>query len=100
MTTQGGARGAFGVEPLQLVGDRVGVFEHPVRQAPECSRVPLVDDRESLDGDAVDIVWTSGELVGPRDVVTGTGREDADVVVPRQPLGNVAGMELRTAVHL
>src|SRR5204863_9657984 len=55
-------------------------------------------DAESPHCDVIDALDTRLQLVPPGDVVGGAGREDFDLGVPREVLGNVPGMQLRAAV--
>ena len=69
------------VEPLQLVLERMRLREDARRAPAEVDelRVALADDREPLDRNAVDARLAGLELVPPRQVVPGTGRQHVNI---------------------
>ena len=57
-------------------------------------------DRKAPHRDAVDLLDAGRQLVAPGDVVAGAGRQDLDLGVPREVLGDVARVQLRAAVDV
>ena len=60
----------------------------------------LVADRETADGDAVDLLDAGRRLVAPGDVVARARREHLDLGVPREALRDVARVQLGAAVDV
>jgi hypothetical protein len=87
-------------EPAQLVLYRVRVFEDVGRAIAEVNQVALPDDGKSLDGNAVHDVAAFGPFVAPRDVVASAGRQNADVGMGGEMLGNVTRVQFGAAVDL
>src|SRR5262249_54431185 len=81
-------------EPVELVAERVPLFEHAIRSLAEDLRVALVFHREAANGDAVHLLDTGLELVTPRDVIGRARREHVDLRVARQVLRDVARVQL------
>src|SRR5262249_51269849 len=91
-------RGAFGIEPAQLVSNRVVLVKHALGLLSEDERIALLFHCEAADGNAVDALDSRGELVAPRHVVGGARRQNFDVAVSREVLRDVTGVELGAAV--
>ena len=89
---------SLGVEPRQLVGERVRRVEDLRGQPAERQRIALVLDPEAAHADAVDRFDAGRQLVPPRDVVGGARGQHLDLGVPREVLGDVAGVQLGAAV--
>ncbi len=98
MIDEGRAAGPFGVEPRELVSERMPLLEHAIGASREHPWIPLVFHAEPADPDAVDVLHASLELVAPRHVIRGARRHDLDVGVACEMLGDVTGVELGTAV--
>src|SRR4030095_42684 len=75
-------------------------LEHSVRPLFEFDRVALTGDGKAAHVDAFDRLDAFGQLVLPRDVVTGAGREDFDLDVGCEMLGHVPSMLFGAAVDL
>ena len=54
------AAGPFGVEPVELVADRVALFEHALLAASKHSRIALVLHAEAAHRDAVHLLDAGG----------------------------------------
>ena len=93
-----GLAGPFGVEPRELVGERVGLLEHPRGSLPEETRIALVLHTEPAHRHVVDALDAGRELVAPRDVIGRARREHLDLGVPGEMLGDVPGVQLGAAV--
>ena len=65
---------------------------------PNSERIALVLHAKAPHRNAVDLSRRPAELVAPRDVVGRARRQDLDVGVPREVLGDVAGVQLGAAV--
>ena len=89
---------AFGVEPVELVAERVPLFEDAIGQPPEDARIALVLDAKAPDGHAVDRLDAGRQLVPPRDVVGGARGQHLDLGVTGEVFGDVAGVQLGAAV--
>ena len=63
-------------------------------------RIAFAAHREAPHRDAVDLLDAGRPLVSPRHVVARAGRDDLDLRVPRQPLGDVARVQLGAAVDV
>ena len=70
------------------------------RPPAELERLAFVRDRKASHRDAVDLLDAGRQLVAPGDVVARAGRDDFDLGVPREPLGDVARVQLRAAVDV
>ena len=91
---------ALAVEPGEFIGERVRLLEDSTRSASELERLPFMRNWKASDRNAVDVLDAGGQLVAPRDVIARAGRDDFDLRVPGQPLGNVARVQLRSAVDV
>src|SRR5262245_4148861 len=97
---EGRARRALGVEPAQLVAERVPGREHLRRPSPEILDIALVRDGKALHGDAVDAIHTGRPVIAPAHVIERAGREHAYGRVARQTLRDVTRVQLCPAVDI
>ena len=95
---QGGRRRTFGVEPVQLVAERVRLLEDAIGPAPEEPRIALAFHAKPPHRHAVDRFDPGRQLVAPRHVVGGARRQDLDLGMLGEMFGDVARVELRAAV--
>src|SRR5581483_12437350 len=63
-------------------------------------RIALVLHAEASNGDAVDLLGARRQLVAPRHVVGGAGRQHLDLRMLREVLGDVPRVEFGAAVDL
>src|SRR5215210_7479366 len=94
------AGGALGLQPGQLVGDRMRAFEDAPRPAAELDRVALVPDRKTADGDTVHLLDTGRPLIPPRDVIARAGRHDFHLRMAGEALGHVTRVQLSASIDL
>ncbi len=96
-----GLVGPFGVEPGELVAQRMLLREDLLRPLRELDGIALDRDREAVHRDAVDDLQAWRQLVLPRDVVAmRAGRQHLDLDVLGQVLGHVPRMLLGAAVDV
>src|SRR5512144_2869875 len=91
-------RRTFGVEPIELVAERMRLLEHATRSFCEDLWIAFVLHAEPPHRDAVHDVGARLELVTPCDVVGGAGREDFDLRVPREMLRDIPRVQFGAAV--
>ena len=98
VVNQGGGGWTLGVEPVQLVAERVRLLEDAIGSTSEQSGIAFAFHAKPAHGDTVDGFDAGRQLVAPRHVVRRARREDLDLRVFGEMLGDVAGMELGAAV--
>ena len=74
------------------------MLEHVGRAPAEQPRIALVFHPKPAHRNAVDLLDARRQLVPPRHVVCGAGRQDLDLGVFGQMLGNVARVQLGAAI--
>ncbi len=97
---EGGACRPLGLEPRQLVAERVDLVKDDARPPSELLRVALARHGEAPHLDAVDGLDALGALVAPRDVVGGAGGEHLHRNVRGQALGDVPRVQFGAAVDV
>ena len=75
-------------------------FEDVARAPAEIERLTLPSDRKTANRHAVDGLEARLQLVAPGDVVTGARRDDFDLGVPCEALGDIARVQLGAAVDV
>ena len=98
MLDERGGRGTLRLEPVELVADRVPSREDALLPPAEYFRIALALHSEAANWNAVDLFEARLKLVAPGDVIGRARREDLDVAVTRQPLGDVARVKLSAAI--
>ena len=86
------------VEPIELVAEGMRLLEHTNRAPAEQPRIALVFHAKPAHRDAVDLLDAGRQLVPPRHVVGRAGRQDLDLGVLGEMLGDVARVQLGAAV--
>ena len=90
---------SLAAQPSQLRRDRMRFFEDHRGPLTELVGVAFAADGKPPDRDTIHLLDTGVELVAPRDVVGGAGRQDLDIGVSSEVLSNIPGMQFGAAVQ-
>src|SRR5262249_50558930 len=90
---------AFGLNPLQLVVERMCLVEDARAELRRRRPAARLRDAEAADANAVDRVGAGLEFVGPRLLVARARREHFDVGMVDEMFGDVAGLEFCAAMY-
>ena len=99
-TAQRRAEGPLLIQPAERLRSGVPAEKHLVLELPVAMHVARSPDRESPHGHTVYLVEPGRIGVCPGQIVFSAGRDDLDIVVRGEELGDEAAMELGTSSNL